>query len=125
MGVSYAELGRFSSVTHLYIVVLFSCSSCIVSVLPFWYAEKLGELSELNAESNVGSWGDVRVDWYTEPVEGWGGWEFEQVIWKKMTDLGIIKCDGESDYKQCIRMKETGAKAKTWNNKCEHLDRVG
>lgn len=37
----------------------------------------------------------------------------EQVIWKKMTDLGIIKHDGKGDYKQYGRMKETGAKAKT------------
>lgn len=40
-----------------------------------------------------------------------------------MTDLGVIKCDGESNYKQCGRMKETGAKVKTCCYKCEHLDR--
>lgn len=55
MGVSYPEFSTISSVTQLCIVVLFSCSSCIVSVLPFWCAGKLGKLSELNAENNVGS----------------------------------------------------------------------
>lgn len=42
-----------------------------------------------------------------------GGRLTEQVIWKKVTDLGVIKCDGESNYEQCGRMKEIGAKAKT------------
>jgi len=41
-----------------------------------------------------------------------------------MTDLRVIKCGGESDYKQHGRMKETGAEAKNCNNNCEHLDRV-
>lgn len=55
MGLSYPELGTFSAVAQLCVVVSFSCSSCIVSVLPFWYAGKLGKLSELNAENNMGS----------------------------------------------------------------------
>lgn len=122
MGVSYPKLGTFSPVMQLCIVVSFSCSSCIVSVLlPFWYLRE-GKLSELNAENNVGSSGGVGLDWYIEPVEG-GGRLTEQVMWKKMTDLGVIKCDGESNYKQCGRMKETGAKVKTCCYKCEHLDR--
>lgn len=46
-------------------------------------------------------------------MEGGGKNLTEKVIWKKMTDLGIIKCDWASDYKQCGRMKEIGAEAKT------------
>lgn len=55
MGVSDLGFSRISPVMQLCIVVLFSCSSYIVSVLLLlWYVTE-GKLSELNAENNVNS----------------------------------------------------------------------